>query len=79
MFLNEQNPALLYPLADEVKIEAKDKTLLRDPKIRLKELQDDLHTQEKSSKAEDNKGVNVDNLIHLFSKKLRLMHLKPLS
>jgi len=60
--LNEQNPALLYPLAGEVKIEAKDKTLLRDPKIRLKELQDDLHTQEKSSKAEDNKGVNVDNL-----------------
>ena len=60
--LNEQNPALLYPLAGEIKIEAKDKTLLRDPKIRLKELQDDLHTQEKSSKAEDNKGVNVDNL-----------------
>ena len=60
--LNEQNPALLYPLAGEVKIEAKDKTLLRDTKIRLKELQDDLHTQEKSSKAEDNKGVNVDNL-----------------
>lgn len=60
--LNEQKPALLYPLTGEVKIEAKDKVLLRDPKIRLKELQDNKHTQEKSSKAEDNKGVNVDNL-----------------
>ena len=50
--LNEQDSKLIYGLGDYVKVENKDKILLRDPKIRLMEIQNDKHVKDKNNRTD---------------------------
>lgn len=59
--LNEQDPKLIYGLTSDVKVENKDKILLRDPKMRLMEIQNDKHSKDKTKRADIGSADATDN------------------
>ncbi|XBW37734.1 hypothetical protein QEN19_003316 [Hanseniaspora menglaensis] len=50
--LNEQDSKLIYGLSNDIKVENKDKLLLRDPKMRLIEIQNEKHAKDKGNRTD---------------------------